>query len=309
MEAPTVDLRKLDFDPSVTFDSGQVFRWRPIDAARSEWLGIISGTLLRVSSKEVTNVTTEGSTSDFQDLASRYFSFQDDLHSIFSRFPKDDSLLNASLNSYRGLRLLTQDPWECLISFVCSINANIPSIRCRIENLCAKYGRRLESSLNDKMYAFPSARVLAKAEKNDLLACKVGFRWRYIKFIAESVERGELDLERLPALNYFEACSELTSEISGKTLGVGPKVADCVLLYSLHKTEAFPIDVWMLKCIRNFYSDVAGSLSPKSLTLKSYRLISESMRNRFGSYAGYAQLYLYEKIRRESMTTLSKARA
>jgi len=234
-------------------------------------------------------------------LIERYFSIHDDLKQTFSTFPLEDPFLSSALSRFSGLRLLTQDPWECLISFVCSINCNIPSIKLKIENLSRRFGSRIESRLSEKFYSFPTARALSKAEKNDLLSCKLGFRWKYIKFIAEQVEKEILDLDRIDTLPYKEAINELMSESSGKTFGVGPKVADCVLLYSFHKTEAFPLDVWIMKYVQRIY-ELELETIPKSLTPKNYLLIGDAMRKRFGIHAGYAQLYLYEKIRRDGFT-------
>ena len=184
---------------------------------------------------------------------------------------------------------------------MCSINCNIPSIKLKIENLSRRFGIRIESRLSDRFYSFPTSHALSKAEKNDLLSCKLGFRWKYVKFIAEQVERGKLDLDRIGRLCYKEALNELMSETSGNTFGVGPKVADCVLLYSFHKAEAFPLDVWIMKYIQRIY-EKDPKMVPKSLSPKNYFLIGDAMRRKFGVNAGYAQLYIYEKIRRDEIT-------
>ncbi|MDA4111130.1 MAG: hypothetical protein OK439_01220 [Thaumarchaeota archaeon] len=307
MTSIVVNLSDLELDPAATLDSGQVFRWRHLNESRTEWMGIVSGAQFKVTRKVATLVGSDRNSFDFDELISRYFSAGDRLESIFSSFPSDDPLLNSALSRFSGLRLITQDPWECLVSFVCSINCNIPSIKLKIENLSRKYGKRIDSSLDEKSYSFPTARALSKAEKNDLLNCKLGFRWRYVKFIAQKVAAGDLDLEKIYSMPYKAGLSELISKDSGKTFGVGPKVADCVLLYSFHKSEAFPLDVWIMKCVKKYYSTELNKL-PEKLTLRNYLFIAESMRERFGINAGYAQLYLYEKIRRDSVTQ-SKARA
>ncbi len=296
MSEAQIAFSKFDFDPSLTLDSGQVFRWSALDESRREWIGVVRQNLLRVT-KEGAFVV--GGSNPDSELIQSYFSFDEDLDSIFSTFPPDEILESAKLQ-LRGLRLLRQDPWECLISFVCSINCNIPSIRLKIENLSRRFGRKIDTSLDLRANAFPSAESLAKASKRDLLACKLGFRWKYVKFIARKVAAGNLDLERLTSVPYYDAFPELISEVSGKTFGVGPKVADCTLLYSLHKTEAFPIDVWILRCLRKYYGKEIPDNNSESLTPKKYFTVSDSMRRRFGKYAGYAQLYLYVMMRGES---------
>jgi len=282
------------FDPSITLDSGQAFRWRPLDESRNGWIGIVSGNVVKVSEKEARVLSDN---SQDTEALQRYFSIDDDIDSIFATFPYDKTL-NSSKRGLPGLRLLTQDPWECLISFVCSINCNIPSIRLKIDNLSRRYGKKIETDLDFEAYSFPTAETLAKASKRDLLTCKLGFRWKYVKFIAKRVAKGELDLDKLRNVSYQVSLQELISETSGMTFGVGPKVADCVLLYSLHKTEAFPIDVWILRCLERFYPEETGG-SVRSLTPKKYFAISEAMRMKFGRYAGYAQLYLYVKMRHD----------
>ena len=288
----------LDFDPSHTFECGQAFRWLPLDDSRIIWRGIVSGCLLEVSKSRARLL---GQTKDISEqtdnLIRRYFSVETDLRRIQTSLPHDD-YLDRALREYWGLRILNQDPWECLISFLCSINCNIPSIRLKIDCLSRRYGERIESRLEGKYHAFPRAEVLARASKTDLLSCRVGFRWKYIKRVATDVIEGRLDLNRISKMRYTNAREELISEISHNTFGVGPKVADCVMLFSLRKLEAFPIDVWMMRCIRHNYSNLAkGLVKEEQISRSAYFSISEIMRKYFGEFAGYAQQYLYVKTR------------
>ncbi len=150
-------------------------------------------------------------------------------------------------------------------------------------------GELIDCGLDEKHHSFPTPSSLARASKSDLLSCKLGFRWKYVKFIAKQVEQGRLDLQQISSMPYTLAVDELISEVSGKTLGVGPKVADCALLYSFHKKEAFPLDVWILKYVQQIYAQD----QIKSLSRKKYFEIGESMRERLGENAGYAQsIYL-----------------
>lgn len=286
----------VDFNPSLTLNSGQAFRWRPLNGPQTEWIGIISGTVVKISESHVTELGSILADPDLDGLVESYFTVKDNLPEIVSTFQRDD-LITEAVREFEGLRLLTQDPWECLISFVCSINCNIPSIRQKIENLARRYGRKIETGTSEYWYSFPDAETLAMAEKNDLLQCRLGFRWRYVSFIAKKVANGELDLDGIRKLPYAEARTRLMSEFTDNTLGVGPKVADCALLYSFHKTEAFPIDIWILRCMKKYYSESIGLSDYDNLTLKKYDVISDCMRRRFGRYAGYAQLYLYAKMR------------
>ncbi len=144
-------------------------------------------------------------------------------------------------------------------------------------------------------------RTLSRArEKRELIACKLGFRWKYVRHVSRKVASGELKLDSLSELAYHTACSELISEASGKTFGVGPKVADCVCLFSLGMLEAFPIDVWMIRCLMSQYPNLIGASSkqiPDQLTPRRYQEWAQIMRTHFGRNAGYAQQYLYMKMR------------
>lgn len=287
-------LPSIEFEPSTTLTSGQVFRWRPADEYQKCWLGIVSNSIIKLSKDRATVFGETENDIDFE-FVLNYLSACEDIETIFSSF-SSDAVLQHARDHLRGLRLLSQDPWECLISFVCSINCNIPSICNKIESLSRRFGSRISSGLDLLAYSFPTPRSLARASRRELLACNLGFRWRYVKFIAEQADSGELDLGEISRLEYTPAHRELVSNISGKTFGVGPKVADCALLYSMHKTEAFPIDVWILRCLKQHYRDNV-LLPEKSLSQKAYCQISEAMRKKFGKYSGYAQLYLYAMIR------------
>lgn len=296
-----IELAGFEFEPSITMDSGQTFRWRSIDPNEQTWIGVISGNIIKLTARDATIYSENESRGG--DYLESYLSAADDNETIFSQIPQD-TVLSQARNNLRGLRLLTQDPWECLISFVCSINCNIPSIHIKIENLCRHFGKRIHSDLDLVAYTFPTPESIAKASKEELLACRLGFRWRYVKFIAGQVASGNLDLANISTQPYAIAHNELMSSTSGKTQGIGPKVADCALLYSYHRTEAFPIDVWILRCLSRYYSN--DLQYPNHLSLSSYIRISESMRNKFGRYAGYAQLYLYVAMRTNVITQCTK---
>jgi N-glycosylase/DNA lyase len=302
----TVDLSKFEFEPDITFDSGQTFRWkRTIINSEPAWVGVVREELIKVDRQKAERLASikNNQTENFSDEIADYFSIGDNLREINGSLPKDKYLQEA-LNQYRGLRILSQDPWECLISFVCSINKNIPAIKMMIELLSTKFGTKIPSSFLP-VYTFPKPSTLAKASKMDLLACKLGFRWRFVKFIANQVHSGKLDLQRVSKMPYEKARSELISELSGATLGVGPKVADCVLLFSMHKTESFPIDVWILRCIQEKYAQKLHLNSivqdKKWITARTYDTIRKKASEYFGKYCGYAQQYLYMKVRQDSI--------
>lgn len=293
-----LDLSRIEFNPSITFDCGQAFRWFPSTRNPNEWIGTVGKYVVGASRSKV-RLLAGSDEVDFETRLRTYLSFSDNLRQIRSSLPSDPFLASAA-RQYAGLRLLTQDPWECLISFVCSINSNIPSIRMKIENLARRFGSRISLDDGTSVYTFPEPESLAFAEKEDLVKCKTGFRWKYIQFLAQRVVSGQLDLGGVGKMPYEVARDYLVSETSRKTFGVGPKVADCVLLFAYHKLEAFPIDVWIARCIKTIYLEHLKISDWNSLTTKRYYELSAALRQHFGANSGYAQQYLFAKFRNDA---------
>ncbi|MDH5634593.1 MAG: DNA repair protein, partial [Candidatus Bathyarchaeota archaeon] len=194
-------------------------------------------------------------------------------------------------------RLARQDPWECLISYICATYKNIPAIKNMIFELSRRFGHQV-SYEGCSFYSFPGPEALTDASINELRKCKLGFRAKLVRDAAQKVGANEIDLEHLKKVDYETAKAELQ-----KVSGVGNKVADCVLLFSLEKLEAFPVDVWMRRIVGTHYSDrfdrsLIGKISSKtSLSRKAYERIGSFARDYFGRYAGYAQEYLFHYAR------------
>lgn len=211
-----------------------------------------------------------------------FFRLDEDLDRILKEIDRD-SVIRCAIRKYRGLRLIRQDPWECLLSFLCSSAKAIPHIRAMIESLCKASGEKIFSG-HFVGYAFPEPRAI----ENDLQLepVKAGFRTGYLVNVSRCMDRPQL--LSLKALDYEEARKELM-----KLSGVGKKVADCVLLYSLDFLEAFPIDTWMKRGLRKSYFN-GEKVGEKRM--------EEFVRGHFGPYAGYAQLYLYHFWRNQRFT-------
>jgi N-glycosylase/DNA lyase len=202
-----------------------------------------------------------------------FFRLDDDLNAILTEIDRDP-IIHRAIRRYRGLRLIRQDPWECLLSFLCSSAKTVPHIRCMIELLCKVSGKKINWG-NQVGYAFPEPRSIRSALQ--LKTVGAGFRTDFLVDASQCVDRQQLlSLKNLP---YEEAKRRLTG-----LSGVGKKVADCVLLYSLDFLEAFPIDTWIKKGLQKVYFE-GKKVGDKELE----RFVS----NHFGRYAGYAQLYLY----------------
>lgn len=290
------------FSLDYTLESGQLFRW----SRKGEWwYGVVGGAVLKV--RQEGDALRCSSDSEMLDGAfvARYFRLDEDLKHVLGTLTKDEVIARAIEKLY-GLRLVRQDRWECLASFVLATNANIPRISKMVSAVCAKSGAKFTFE-GESYSAFPRAEELATASVSDLKACGLGYRASFLKKVSASVAQGRVSFDRLDSMGYEEARKALLKELLGEKvlLGVGPKVADCVLLYSCGKDEAFPIDVWIAKALAKSYPGLLGkALSRKyardgkvKLSPGDYERISERARSYFGAYAGYAQQYLYMAAR------------
>ena len=270
----------------VTLCCGQVFRW---DRCGEWWFGVVG--------EEVVKVRQVGAELEFEGdvdevFVRRYFSLDHDLELIGREIGKDDHVRTA-LREFWGLRLIRQEPWECLISFICATYKSVVAIRQMLQRLSAKYGEKLVFDGFD-FHAFPTPERLAAASLRDLEGCGLGYRARYVLETARMVCAGECDLEALRNMPYEEARMQLC-----QFPGVGSKVADCVLLFSLGKLEAFPVDVWVKRILLRYYAGrfdagfVRKLSSQGSLSNSEYEKLNGFGRAYFGGFAGYAQEYLY----------------
>ena len=280
------------FDLDFSLCCGQVFRWQKVGGW---WYGVVG--------KKVVKVRQCGVELEFENVSEgfvrRYFGLNDDLGQISRCIAKDD-YVRLALRRFEGLRIVRQVPWECLISFICATYKSIAAIELMLKKLSVKYGEKQVFDSLD-FYTFPTIEKLADACENGLLECGLGYRAKYVQATAKKILDEKINLEDLKNLPYLEARKKLL-EYSG----VGLKVADCVLLFSLEKTEAFPVDVWVKRVVLNHYSDkfpdglVKKMRSHNSLTNSEYQKISDFAQSYFGAYAGYAQEYLfhYERTQR-----------
>jgi N-glycosylase/DNA lyase len=274
-----------DFDPEISINSGQVFLWERIGDG---WYGIYGDRVVKFS--KIAGSLEFASFPESRGLERLMFRLEDDASSIFAEISKD-ALVGRLVKSYRGLRLMRQEPEQCLFSFVCASNTNIPMIRRMLGALAKKFGNRVIVD-GREFWTFPTARAVEGASEGDLLACGLGYRARALKAVAHSISTGSVDFDSLKKAPYEEARQELL-----KVYGVGPKIADCVLLFSLEKLDAFPIDVWIARALSSHYSWISGQKFGEKLTGRQYEVLSCSARKYFGRHAGYAQQYLYYHMR------------
>ena len=282
------------FDLTNTLESGQAFRWRREDPTRpgeGQWYyGVVFNNVVKIRHEPecIEFFCAPDDETALEPLIRDYLRLSDDLETIHRAIGTDERI-KATIGRYRGMRLLRQDPWETLVSFICSANSNIPRIMTNIEDMSSSFGRPL--MLNDYARStFPTSEALAEAGEQKLRGLGLGFRAKYVNAVANTVASGDLDLYALREAEYEEALEVLIA-----LPGVGDKVANCVLLFSLDKLEAFPVDVWIDRAFREWYLDGADL----KLTKKAMRPWAQE---RFGLYAGYANHYLFHGRRLQDKT-------
>lgn len=263
-----------------SINSGQVFLWRKY---QDHWYGINGQDILKISNS--------GKIKSYQNRQTNFFRKKDNMDEIIRSISKDKTTKNA-VKKYIGLRVLEQDPFQCLISFIASSNSNIPKIKQSLENICTKFGDKVKFD-NQEFFLFPKPQNISRASISEIQNCGVGYRAKFIKEAANLVLSKKIDFEKLKKLDYSEA-KKMICIIPG----VGNKVADCVLLFSLNKLEAFPLDRWMVRILEKYYSD-DFKINTKTITEKQYEILHEKIVNHFGPFAGYAQQFLF-KMEREN---------
>ncbi len=262
-----------DFDLKHTFDCGQCFRWR--EEPDGSYIGVAYGRAVRMVLHGSRLYIKNGKKAD-SEFWKCYLDLERDYGSIKNRL-SEDNILKTAIAHGGGIRILNQEPFETTISFIISANNRIPMIKRAVENIAQRFGEPIELE-GRTYYAFPNPKQLSEATEEDLKACGCGFRAPYIVSTAAKVASGEVCLDSIKNLLTDDAQKELMC-----LSGIGPKVADCILLFSMEKHDAFPVDVWVKRVMQYFY------LAP-DVSLKKIR---DFGRSQFGNLAGFAQQYLF----------------
>lgn len=263
-----------------TINSGQVFLWS-LEGAK--WYGINGDDVLLVEQDDPENIKSySGQKYDL-------FRQSDDFERVIREISKDRTIRTAA-KRFAGLRLLRQDPFQCYISFIVSANSNIQNIRLSLYRLTKKFGKKVRFD-GREFFLFPDAKKIADASVAEISSCGLGYRAKYVHAASEAVRSGMIDFELLKRSDYHTTRDKLC-----KIDGIGNKVADCIMLFSLEKTEAFPLDRWMVRALRRYYPQ-KFSVGGKSLTERRYHILHDELREYFGEYAGYCQQFLFKMIR------------
>lgn len=265
-----------NFNPKHIFECGQCFRW--IKQEDDSYTGVAMGKVINVK-QEGNKIYLDNTTKeDFDNIWYDYFDLGRDYESMVNTLKVMDEYLEKATEFGEGIRILKQDGWEMLISFIISANNRIPMIQRAINNLSKNFGTYIGEYKNQEYYAFPTPQQLNKATIEEIRACSTGFRDKYIKSTAQIVNDENIDVLEYRKLPTAECLKELL-----KFNGVGPKVADCIALFGMQKYDTFPVDVWVKRVMQEFYVE-------EDLSLTKIRKFGIE---KFGDLAGFAQQYLF----------------
>ena len=282
MQEQTYQMNQIDtFVPKHIFECGQCFRWN--QEADGSYTGVFNNNVLNVTLKNGQIVFQGICDGNIQEIVTSYFDLDRDYRKIQESLSKIDEPLKTSIQYGKGIRLLNQNLWETIISFIISANNNIPRIKGIIERLAKNYGNKIE--WKDKIYyAFPTPQQLAKADIADLRALGLGFRDQRVYETTQMILNKDVDLQKLSK----ETDSRKIREILLILPGVGPKVADCIMLFSTLKClDVFPVDVWVRRVMNELYFQL-----PEEKNLKREQ-IEKLAYEKYGNLAGIAQQYLF----------------
>lgn len=265
----------INYNLEATLTSGQTFRWKYIN---NHWENIINNKYVKLKKNKSSLIVEVKPYVNDSKWLENYLQINLDLNEIYKNFPKNDFYLNEAVNLFNGLRILKQDPWETIASFICSSNKQIIQIEKIIDKICINFGELIENNL----MSFPSADVISECSENDLHECGMGYRAKYLLKTAQIISTNKINLNELSKLNYNIAKNNLL-----ELPGVGPKVADCILLFGFGFQESFPVDTWIHKAITQLY--FKGN--PKKKTINNF------IKRHFKPNYGYAQQYLFHYMR------------
>lgn len=299
-------------------DSGQVFLWDAIkDKRRTCWYGINGQDILRIDKKAVSTYRN----GKWRKYENDFLRSTDNMRDIIRSFPNDITMKAAS-SKYSGLRIMRQDPFQCMISFIVSANSNIQRIRTNLANIAKRFGDCTTIDGLGEFHTFPEPKTLAKAHIHDIQQCGVGYRAKYVVEASKMIASGAINLEDVTRIESY--CDAMDAMLC--IPGVGRKVADCIMLFSLERLDAFPLDRWMMRVLDEYYGEVINlrrnvervKVAPSSsqsllstitmatktteyhLTDKQYKNAHQKITDYFGAYAGYAQQMLFKMARDDS---------
>ncbi|MBO5478277.1 MAG: 8-oxoguanine DNA glycosylase [Clostridia bacterium] len=271
---------KESFLLSHIFECGQCFRWQKRED--ESYTGVFQNNVLNVK-QENEMITFKGiCDKPIKEVVDDYFDMQTDYKDIKNKLSQIDNYLAQSIEYGSGIRILNQDLWEVIISFIISANNNIPRIQKIIERLSKEYGNKIIYN-EEEYFTFPTKEQLSKASIEDLRRLGLGFRDKYVYETTKKIIQKEVDLESLKRIEDTNKIREILLTLPG----IGPKVADCIMLFGMHKFEVFPIDVWVRRVMNELY------IKNKDETKVNKKEIEKLAKEKYANLAGIAQQYLF----------------
>lgn len=296
MKDQKYEIRNIEsFELKDIFECGQCFRWNPEESG--SYTGIVGENVLNVRKKGKDILITGFCKDNIEELCYKYFDLGTDYQIIRKKLSNIDNFLKVSTDYGKGIRILKQDVWETLISFIISANNNIPRIKGIIERISKRYGDKIIWK-NKEYYTFPSPEQLSKASIKELRELGLGFRDVRVFETTRIISNKEIDIDNLSEIEN----TEILKEELLKFPGVGPKVADCIMLFSMKRFEVFPIDVWVKRVMTELYFGEIKKLSGKEgkILQPNNKEILKFAEHKFGKLAGLAQQYLFYWRRSQS---------
>ena len=265
-----------------TLECGQCFRWkRAQECDAKRYIGVIKDRVIDIEQRGNRIIVNSNNEENLEKVVREYFDLDTDYEDIEKRIVKIDDNIYKSVKNTTGIRILHQDLFETIISYIISANNNIKRISKSIDKISEMFGEEIKYD-NESYYLFPTLEQLSKATVEDLLSCGVGFRAKYIKNTVN-----ELITDKSLLVNMPNMSTEMAREVLMSFSGVGPKVSDCILLFSLKKSEVFPIDVWVKRVMEKLY--FRHNVSMKQ--------IAQYANSSFGKDAGIVQQHLFYNVR------------
>ena len=276
-----IDIPLDSFNLEHIFECGQCFRWEKIN--EYSYIGIIDDTVLKVkidNDKLVISGVTDK--KDIQNYLIEYFDLNRDYSKIKSKLSSIDKYMKESIDYGYGIRILNQNIWECIISYIISANNNIPRIKKIINNLSTRFGKKVTFEGNN-YYLFPTIDQLATASVEDFRAAGAGFRDIRLYNTTQAIYNKDFNLSKLIQINDTNEIEKILLELDG----VGPKVANCIMLFSLKRFDVFPVDVWVRRVMNELY------IHAKDENKINSKEIVKLAHDKFGDLSGIAQQYLF----------------
>ena len=267
------------FNLKYTLECGQCFRWKYLDGY---YVGVIKDRVIKIRQDKDYLYVKSNNMDNIENVVRDYFELDKDYESIEKRIVKVDDYVKEAIKNTSGLRHLNQDFFETIISYIISANNNIPRISKSVNEISKRYGDKIEFE-GKEYYLFPTPKQLENVSIEDYRNCGVGFRDKYIYDTVMKINQKQVDLDSMQKMNTSNLRKELLN-----LMGVGPKVADCILLFSCNREEVFPIDVWVERVMEKLYFNNESTTKKKIL---------EYATSHFGSDAGIIQQHLFYNIR------------